>query len=359
MIRHIALFISLLAWSVGHAQEAAQSSWAHLSQGGSARLVGLGWDALAHPGDVGFSAFNPALLQREHRGELSLSSQSSLGGFRTSSLSYGLSLGHKADEALNALLTRDAQRGWRLGGAPKWAFAIGADYGTTGALEERDAAGELIGTFTAGYVSPRVASSAHWKSLTAGIGGKWSMMTYGPYTAQALALDAGLLWTADSGRSTIGLVLRNAGRSFEYFAGSPEALPLDVQVLISQKLRHAPFRWNLTYSHLETWDLRYTDPQLITKDPLSGVITLGQISVWNNALRHLHPSVEAQLGGRIFIQVGYNIRRQMEMRLPSRRSNPGLSFGFSFQTRKMAFQYGSAVYHVAGRLSQFTVVRRF
>ncbi|HAG48458.1 MAG TPA: hypothetical protein DCL07_00710, partial [Cryomorphaceae bacterium] len=90
-----------------------------------------------------------------------------------------------------------------------------------------------------------------------------------------------------------------------------------------------------------------------------GEITVAQISALNNALRHIHPSVEAQLGGRIFVQVGYNIRRQVEMKLPTRRSNAGLSYGLSLQTRKMSYQFGSAVYHVAGRLNQFTVVRRF
>jgi hypothetical protein len=232
------------------------------------------------------------------------------------------------------------------------------DYLQTGLLEERDAAGELLGTFRAQEVTPRVAAAAHWKSFTAGLGTKLAMLTYGPYTAQALALDAGLLWTVDSGRTSLGVVVKNAGRSFEYFAAEREALPLDVQLTISQKLKYAPFRWNVTYTHLQRWDMRYLDPQLITKDPLTGEITVQPISVWNNALRHVHPSVEAQLGGRIFIQVGYDVRRQMEMRLPTRRSNPGLSFGLSLQTTKMSYQYGSAVYHVAGRLNQFTLIRR-
>ena len=216
----------------------------------------------------------------------------------------------------------------------------------------------MLGTFRAQEVTPRVAAAAHWKGFTAGLGTKLAMLTYGPYTAQALALDAGLLWTVDSGRTSLGVVVKNAGRSFEYFAAEREALPLDVQLTISQKLKYAPFRWNVTYTHLQRWDMRYLDPQLITKDPLTGEITVQPISVWNNALRHVHPSVEAQLGGRIFIQVGYDVRRQMEMRLPTRRSNPGLSFGLSLQTTKMSYQYGSAVYHVAGRLNQFTLIRR-
>ena len=358
MIRRILALWAFCATVAANAQPASYSSFSSLTQGGSARLVGLGWDALAHPGDVSFSAFNPALLRHDHGGQIALTSQSSLGGLRVGSVSYGLPLPPREPRPEAPLAQWDAQRGLHGWSAPSWSAAVGVDYLQTGLLEERDAAGELLGTFRAQEVTPRLAAAAHWKGFTAGLGTKLAMLTYGPYTAQALALDAGLLWTVDSGRTSLGVVVKNAGRSFEYFAAEREALPLDVQLTISQKLKYAPFRWNVTYTHLQRWDMRYLDPQLITKDPLTGEITVQPISVWNNALRHVHPSVEAQLGGRIFIQVGYDVRRQMEMRLPTRRSNPGLSFGLSLQTTKMSYQYGSAVYHVAGRLNQFTLIRR-
>ena len=340
------------------AQPASYTSFSSLSQGGSARLVGLGWDALAHPGDVSFSAFNPALLRPEHRNQIAITSQASLGGLRVGGLSYGLPLPARVKRPEAPLAQWDAQRGLHGWSAPSWSAAVGVDYLQTGLLEERDAAGELLGTFRAQEVTPRLAAAAHWKGFTAGLGTKLAMLTYGPYTAQALALDGGLLWTIDSGRTSMGIVVKNAGRSLEYFAAEREALPLDVQLTISQKLKYAPFRWNLTYTHLQRWDMRYVDPQLVSKDPLTGEVTVQDISFWNNALRHVHPSVEAQLGGRIFIQVSYDVRRQMEMRIPTRRSNPGLSFGLSLQTAKMSYQYGSAVYHVAGRLNQFTLIRR-
>ena len=358
MIRRILALWAFCATVAAYAQPASYSSFSSLTQGGSARLVGLGWDALAHPGDVSFSAFNPALLRHDHGGQIALTSQSSLGGLRVGSVSYGLPLPPRAPRPEAPLAQWDAQRGLHGWSAPSWSAAVGVDYLQTGLLEERDAAGELLGTFRAQEVTPRVAAAAHWKGFTAGLGTKLAMLTYGPYTAQALALDAGLLWTVDSGSTSLGVVVKNAGRIFEYFAAEREALPLDVQLTISQKLKYAPFRWNVTYTHLQRWDMRYLDPQLITKDPLTGEITVQPISVWNNALRHVHPSVEAQLGGRIFIQVGYDVRRQIEMRLPTRRSNPGLSFGLSLQTTKMYYQYGSAVYHVAGRLNQFTLIRR-
>ena len=358
MIRRILALWAFCATVAAYAQPASYSSFSSLTQGGSARLVGIGWDALAHPGDVSFSAFNPALLRHDHGGQIAFTSQSSLGGLRVGSVSYGLPLPPRAPRPEAPLAQWDAQRGLHGWSAPSWSAAVGVDYLQTGLLEERAAAGELLGTFRAQEVTPRVAAAAHWKGFTAGLGTKLAMLTYGPYTAQALALDAGLLWTVDSGRTSLGVVVKNAGRSFEYFAAEREALPLDVQLTISQKLKYAPFRWNVTYTHLQRWDMRYLDPQLITKDPLTGEITVQPISVWNNALRHVHPSVEAQLGGRIFIQVGYDVRRQMEMRLPTRRSNPGLSFGISLQTTKMSYQYGSAVYHVAGRLNQFTLIRR-
>jgi hypothetical protein len=358
VIRRFFALWALCATVAAMAQPASYASFSSLSQGGSARLVGLGWDALAHPGDVSFSAFNPALLRPEHRNQIAITSQASLGGLRVGGLSYGLPLPARVKRPEAPLAQWDAQRGLHGWSAPSWSAAVGVDYLQTGLLEERDAAGELLGTFRAQEVTPRLAAAAHWKGFTAGLGTKLAMLTYGPYTAQALALDGGLLWTIDSGRTSMGIVVKNAGRSLEYFAAEREALPLDVQLTISQKLKYAPFRWNLTYTHLQHWDMRYVDPQLVSKDPLTGEVTVQDISFWNNALRHVHPSVEAQLGGRIFIQVGYDVRRQMEMRIPTRRSNPGLSFGLSLQTAKMSYQYGSAVYHVAGRLNQFTLIRR-
>jgi hypothetical protein len=358
VIRRFFALCALCATVAAMAQPASYASFSSLSQGGSARLVGLGWDALAHPGDVSFSAFNPALLRPEHRNQIAITSQASLGGLRVGGLSYGLPLPARVKRPEAPLAQWDAQRGLHGWSAPSWSAAVGVDYLQTGLLEERDAAGELLGTFRAQEVTPRLAAAAHWKGFTAGLGTKLAMLTYGPYTAQALALDGGLLWTIDSGRTSMGIVVKNAGRSLEYFAAEREALPLDVQLTISQKLKYAPFRWNLTYTHLQRWDMRYVDPQLVSKDPLTGEVTVQDISFWNNALRHVHPSVEAQLGGRIFIQVGYDVRRQMEMRIPTRRSNPGLSFGLSLQTAKMSYQYGSAVYHVAGRLNQFTLIRR-
>jgi hypothetical protein len=358
VIRRFFALWALCATVAAMAQPASYASFSSLSQGGSARLVGLGWDALAHPGDVSFSAFNPALLRPEHRNQIAITSQASLGGLRVGGLSYGLPLPARVKRPEAPLAQWDAQRGLHGWSAPSWSAAVGVDYLQTGLLEERDAAGELLGTFRAQEVTPRLAAAAHWQGFTAGLGTKLAMLTYGPYTAQALALDGGLLWTIDSGRTSMGIVVKNAGRSLEYFAAEREALPLDVQLTISQKLKYAPFRWNLTYTHLQRWDMRYVDPQLVSKDPLTGEVTVQDISFWNNALRHVHPSVEAQLGGRIFIQVGYDVRRQMEMRIPTRRSNPGLSFGLSLQTAKMSYQYGSAVYHVAGRLNQFTLIRR-
>jgi hypothetical protein len=358
VIRRFFALWALCTTVAAMAQPASYASFSSLSQGGSARLVGLGWDALAHPGDVSFSAFNPALLRPEHRNQIAITSQASLGGLRVGGLSYGLPLPARVKRPEAPLAQWDAQRGLHGWSAPSWSAAVGVDYLQTGLLEERDAAGELLGTFRAQEVTPRLAAAAHWKGFTAGLGTKLAMLTYGPYTAQALALDGGLLWTIDSGRTSMGIVVKNAGRSLEYFAAEREALPLDVQLTISQKLKYAPFRWNLTYTHLQRWDMRYVDPQLVSKDPLTGEVTVQDISFWNNALRHVHPSVEAQLGGRIFIQVGYDVRRQMEMRIPTRRSNPGLSFGLSLQTAKMSYQYGSAVYHVAGRLNQFTLIRR-
>ena len=93
------------------------------------------------------------------------------------------------------------------------------------------------------------------------------------------------------------------------------------------------------------------------RDPLTGAVTYNEPSFTNLALRHLATAVEAELGGRLRLQIGYDFRRQLEMQLPTRRTNAGLSFGFGLKAGKSQFQWSQAVYHVAGRFTQFSYTR--
>ena len=73
-----------------YSQLSLRSGFATLENFGSARLLALGSISSAHPGDVSFSALNPACLDESQIGEWSITSQASLGGLSQGSLTVGV-----------------------------------------------------------------------------------------------------------------------------------------------------------------------------------------------------------------------------------------------------------------------------
>jgi hypothetical protein len=62
---------------------------------------------------------------------------------------------------------------------------------------------------------------------------------------------------------------------------------------------------------------------------------------------------------RLRIQLSYDFRRQIEMRLPTRASNAGFALGVGLRAGRMQYNYANTSLHVAGRLHQFGLVRTF
>lgn len=343
-----------------YSQLSLRSGFATLENFGSARLLALGSISSAHPGDVSFSALNPACLNESQKGEWSITSQASVGGLSQGSLTVGVPFPKKIFKIKpSEKRILNAQKGG-ISLKPSDIFvSLGVDYINSGLLDQRNAAGELLGSFTAREIMPRMALSAKYGQFSLGLGIKLPIISYGSFTAQAISTDYAFQWSGDSARKQIVILLRNVGWNFEYFASQSERLPINLQISFSQKLKHAPFRYNITYSNIQRWDLKYLDPQLLVKDPLTGIVSYTNLPWYNNLFRHVTPSVEAQLGGRLYFQLGYDFRRQMENRLTTRRVSAGVSTGITFKAGKNNFQYGSSLYNVAGRINQFSLIRKF
>ena len=355
----VAFFLIIFFSGPIFCQLAVSSSFSTLESFGSARLLALGLSSAAHPADISFSALNPACLNSSHINQWSITSQNRVGGIYQGSLTIGLPGNLFKNKFSKRKKPLNAQRGGLVFTPNRFFLSLGADYYSSGQLEQRDANGNLLGLFYASEVTPRLAFSLDYGKLSLGFGAKLPIISYGVFTSQAIAADFGMLWSTDSSRKQIAFVLRNVGRNFEYFSLQRERLPLNLQISFSQKLQHAPFRLNITYENIQNWNLQYLDPQLMVIDPLTGTITYEKLPWYNNFFRHISSSVEAQLGGRLFLQLGYDFRRQMENRITSRRVSAGVSTGVTFKAGKMEFQFGSSLYNIAGRVNQFSLIRSF
>ncbi len=326
---------ALLALSLGAGAQTV--AWNTLNMAGSARWNALAGAAWAVPTDVAASTFNPSLAAGLDGNQFVLS---------TGALPSGLRLGHMSAKFRHRT----------------WHFALGADYLNSGAMPETNEVGAVIGSFRFQESRPRatLARAFTLKSgshVLVGATARWTLQTASNLVAQALTTDWGATYVGDSGRLHAALVLQHAGLSLDPLGSTSEPLPTAVHAALSRKFRYAPFRIHVAARDLQRWNLAGYEPLRELRDPLTGQTTYNAPSWTNLALRHLAVAVEAELGGRLRAQVGYDFRRQLEMQLPTRRTNAGLSFGFGLKAGKSQFQWSQAVYHVAGRFTQFSYTR--
>src|SRR5690606_7651768 len=133
-------------------------------------------------------------------------------------------------------------------------------------------------------------------------------------------------------------------------------LPFEMQVGISNRFEHLPLRWSLTWEQLETWDLRYDDPNNVKVNSLTGEVEEDRPGVMNNVLRHLVVGAEFAPTKSFNIQFGYNFRKRQELNLDTRRTSAGFSFGLGLKISKFRINYARNMYHVAGGANNFSLV---
>lgn len=80
------------------------------------------------------------------------------------------------------------------------------------------------------------------------------------YYSFGIAVDVAGTYTTKDDLFTASLIGRNIGAQIvPYRTGEREPLPFELQIGLSQRLRHIPVRFSQLITHLERWDLSYTD----------------------------------------------------------------------------------------------------
>lgn len=236
-------------------------------------------------------------------------------------------------------------------------FSAGIQYLDYGSFISASVTGETGSPFSASEQSFNISYSKPIDSVFS-IGGtlKSIYSQLEGYTSFGNALDVGAIYVNRKHLFSSAVVIKNMGRQWKAYTGH-EPLPFEIQLGISKKVKHAPFRLNLTATHLEKWDLTFTDPSVQTTDPISGeVIKKGKISTFGDKLaRHLIFGGEILLTKNFHIRLGYNYLRRQEMKLESHPGISGFSFGFGLKILKFNLSYGYARYHAAGGPNHFTI----
>jgi hypothetical protein len=215
--------------------------------------------------------------------------------------------------------------------AGSFAFGIyGLNYGT---FRGADETGIETGNFSAGdyalvvgwgrELSPNFSVGATLKTI---------FSFYEAYYSIGMAVDiAGSYYNEDK-RLSLTLLAKNVGSPLKcYTPGVYEYAPFDLQFALSQRLQHIPIRYHITLHSLYRWNMNYygRDNPFIQTDAISGEpqypSKVAQFA--DNFFRHFVFGIEIEPIKYFSIQLAYNHNIHQEMKVVSRKSMAGFSYG--------------------------------
>lgn len=233
-------------------------------------------------------------------------------------------------------------------------FQFGATYINYGKLPRYNEYGEQEGLMQANEISLNVGAGKSYKNkYKFGANAKFIYSQFGAskdlaYNSAGMAFDLAAMIVDTARMLNFSFNITNLGFQFKtYKKANQEFLPLDVQLSISKRLKHVPFRFILTAHHLYTWDIRYDNPNAQQDNPLFGdepEETAPVVKTIDNIARHLTLGGEMYLGKIITLDIAYNHMRRAELTIPSATGLAGFSFGFGLKIKRFTLYYGLAKY---------------
>ena len=176
---------------------------------------------------------------------------------------------------------------------------------------------------------------------------------YDTYKSFGNALDFGVTYHTKQ-NFVLSLLIKNVGTIWKTYSNYnvDNSLPNTVQLGMSYKPKHAPFRFFVVYDQLLKWNLKYISPvdttgksaslgSSDTKQDSTGFQKFGKRfgSLADNFMRHINFGAEILFSKNFVVRVAYNYRRQVEMTLPDIRGANGLSFGAELKVKRFSYSY--------------------
>lgn len=320
------------------AQLGGKHVYEFLSMPASARITGLGGQVIGvMDDDVSLALGNPASLNDRMHNHLSFAHDFFFEGVQNGYVSYA--------------------RKW-----DKWNINthIGAHYINYGDFIRSDVLGNQDGNFGAAEtalvlgVSKKIADR-----LYAGANLKGVFSHFDTYSSTGIAADLGLNYVNDSSDFVVSLVVKNLGTQLTTYVNDRYSTPMDVQIGITKRLKHLPFRFSIIAHQLHKLDIRYDDPdQKQTTDIFGEPIKENPVkNAVDNVFRHLVFNGEFLLGKNenLRIRAGYNHLRRKELSLSTFRSLAGFSLGFGIKVNAFRLDYGVGYHHLAGAANHITI----
>ena len=302
MKKAIIVILTLIACQHIVAQE-SRSAYNFLRLPVSAHAAALGGDNITIIDDDQMLIFsNPALLASVSDKTVSLSYMNYMAGTSM------------AGAAFNRVVKEKAS------------WAVSAQYIGYGTMKQTGTDGTQLGEFSAkdiavaGYFSYMLS-----ERIVGGITAKFVTSYIGNYSSIGMGVDLGLNYYDPDHDWSVSLVGKNLGGQLKAYDDEYDPMPIDIQLGVSKRFAHTPFRVSATLVDLNHWNYKFTN--------------------------HLVVGIDAALSESIWLGAGYNFRRANEMNIDDADGGgthgAGLSFGVGLNLQRFKLNIAYGKYHVS------------
>ncbi|MDL2265301.1 type IX secretion system protein PorQ [Parabacteroides sp. OttesenSCG-928-G21] len=217
------------------------------------------------------------------------------------------------------------------------AWAIGVSYINYGDIRETLLEGTIVGNTSANDITIGATYaydlSDNWRG---GITLKFLYSSFADFTSTGLCADIGLSYYDPDKNFSAGFVLKNMGAQLSPYEDDRQRLPWDIQVGITKKMNHAPIRFSLTAMYLDRWEFNYIDN---TSEEVSSD------TFFETFAKHLIIGVDFIPSENFWIGVGFNPKKNMDMKLQNGNKLGGFSAGAGVKIRMFDVGVSVARYH--------------
>lgn len=331
----LVITLSLVSITSLHAQIGGVSTFQMLDFPTSARAAAMGqYHITTRKSDVSLALENPALLNPRMDNHLALTGNSFVGDSQ-----YG-----------SAVYAQESKSGAMMMG--------GLQYLNYGTFTRSNKAGDRLGEFSASEANLTVGAAQQSGDFT--MGWRFNMM-YGSlesYNALAAAMDFGVTYHDTADLVTASLVANNLGAMLDpYVENRPEPLPLNVQLGLSKRFKHAPFRITVLAHHLNIPDMTQRD--LDGRPSVGGLGIEGEQdsepSLGEKIFRHFILGGELIFSENFQLRFAYNHQLRQTMATETNQGFVGFSGGVGIGIGKFKINYGVGSYHLAATTHTLSV----
>jgi len=229
------------------------------------------------------------------------------------------------------------------------AWGVGVRFFNYGSMKEVDAAHVISGDFSARDLSLNAFYSYDLSDRWRG-GVSFGMLysALAEYTSFGIAVDAGLSYYDPEKRLSYGIALKNIGAQIKAYDKKREKLPWDIQLGMTKKMDHAPFRISVTALYLNRWKFDYVDASL-AKTELKE-------NFFQTAVKHLVFGVDFVPSDNFWVGAGFNPKSSADMQLKDGGNRlGGFSVGAGLKVSRFDLNISVARYHPSALSLMFGV----